>query len=454
MAHRPQASGPRRVERQGILADDLTGAGDTALQFFASGLAGEVWVWPELHDRLATARPPDRAAVLALNTETRHLLPGDAAVRVDRAARVLLRAGCTRFYQKVDSTLRGNLAAEILQVLRTLELELAVVAPAFPQSGRITVGGYQLVDGIPVNASVYGRDPITPVKHCHLPTLLAEQAEPASIGLVELRDVMLGPEAIVTAIVRAVAGRKSLLVVDAARAEDLGAIARAMSLVPYRLLPVGSAGLARAMQPHQLLDTGRAGNGAQALLGPAPPVLVAAGSLNPVTRTQVEAMSRTARVVELDVRALLLGDTGALEHTFGLARQLLLGRQDVVLTTAASEAAVRRDAALARDLALGSVQAGTQVAAALGQVTARLAAEADLSGLILAGGDTAVAVCRALGAGRATALRVVGELMPAIPLGRMEGPRGPLRVVTKSGGFGPPDALVALGRSLKLERDG
>jgi uncharacterized protein YgbK (DUF1537 family) len=441
MAQRPQAPsfGPTRV---GVLADDLTGAGDTALQFYLGGPSPDVWVVPELHDR--PWAPPSQAAALAVNVESRHLLPAQAAARVDRAARFLTRAGCNRFYQKVDSTLRGNMAAEMLQALHTLDLELAVVAPAFPQAGRITVGGYQLVDGVPVNVSPYGRDPLTPVKHCHLPTLLAEPLGWEVVAHLELGEVMTGPEAVLGAIVRAVAQRKRALVVDAARPEDLGAIARAMALTPYRLLPVGSAGLAKAMQPHHLLGQPHQ---PPALLGPRPPVLIAAGSLNPVTLTQVREAAHETQVVELDVRGVLLGEERALERAIERARQLLLGRQDVVLTTAsADEAKLARDRQLAKDLAMGSLQAGTQLTAALGRAVAKLVGEAHLSGLVLAGGDTALGVCRALGGG---AMRVTGELMPAIPVCRLELPAGPLQVVTKSGGFGPPETLRELARRLK-----
>ncbi|MDB5101829.1 MAG: hypothetical protein JWM80_6250 [Cyanobacteria bacterium RYN_339] len=441
MAFLPQAShlAPQRV---GVLADDLTGAGDTALQYFLGTGNPDVWIVPELHER--PWAPPPTTAALAVNVESRHLLPGQAAARVDRAARFLARSGCNRFYQKVDSTLRGNMAAELLQALHTLDLELAIVAPAFPQAGRITVGGYQLVDGVPVNVSSYGRDPVTPVKHCHLPTLLAEPLGWEAIAHLELREVMTGPEAVVSAIVKAVAQRKRALVIDAARAEDLAAIARGMALTPYRLLPVGSAGLAKAMQPHHLLDSPRQ---APTLLALRPPVLLVAGSLNPVTLAQVRDAAQGAHILELDVRGVLLGEEGALERTVERARQLLLGRQDVLLTTASTdEAKLARDRQLAKDLAMGGVQLGATLTTALGRVVARLVGAADVSGLVLAGGDTALGVCRALGGG---AMRVTGELMPAIPVCRLELPGGPLRVVTKSGGFGAPDTLRELARRLK-----
>src|SRR5690349_9121119 len=115
MAHFPGSFLDARPRRQGILADDLTGAGDTALQFFIEGATAAAWIVPELVDDA-----PAGAEVLALNMESRHLPAAAAAARVDAAARLLRRWGATGVYKKVDSTLRGNLGVEALQALRSL----------------------------------------------------------------------------------------------------------------------------------------------------------------------------------------------------------------------------------------------------------------------------------------------------------------------------------------------
>jgi uncharacterized protein YgbK (DUF1537 family) len=61
-------------------------------------------------------------------------------------------------------------------------------------------------------------------------------------------------------------------------------------------------------------------------------------------------------------------------------------------------------------------------------------------GLVLTGGDAAIAVSRALGA---QALRLYGEVASGMPWGRLAGGHGAgLPVVTKAGGFGDPDALM------------
>src|SRR5438874_2694502 len=97
-----------------IVADDLTGACDTGALFAARGPV-PVTVWPD---------PPLRAPVSVVDTESRTLNPVDAARRVSGVARNLAR---TRFFKKIDSTLRGPIGAEPdadLDVLIEAVLEL------------------------------------------------------------------------------------------------------------------------------------------------------------------------------------------------------------------------------------------------------------------------------------------------------------------------------------------
>src|SRR5690349_730593 len=96
-----------------ILADDLTGAADTAIAFARRGMPAEV-VWGE-------ARPEDHADVFALafDAATRELDTTSAARRQGDVVRRFLRPGM-RVFKKIDSTLRGHPAEEIAAMLDVL----------------------------------------------------------------------------------------------------------------------------------------------------------------------------------------------------------------------------------------------------------------------------------------------------------------------------------------------
>ncbi|MHB1159801.1 MAG: four-carbon acid sugar kinase family protein, partial [Chloroflexota bacterium] len=109
--------------RLGIVADDLTGAMDTGVQFAKEGLHTVVM--------LGEGALPE-AEMVVISTDSRDE-PADEAYR--RAKEAGLRLAGRAIYKKLDSTLRGNLGPEIEGLLDGLGLGRALVAPAFPSSG-------------------------------------------------------------------------------------------------------------------------------------------------------------------------------------------------------------------------------------------------------------------------------------------------------------------------------
>jgi uncharacterized protein YgbK (DUF1537 family) len=117
-----------------LLADDLTGALDSAAAFGAPSAPVPVrW------------QPPARCAgSLALDSGTREAGPEHARDQVRRLAVFLHGQEVEVAYKKIDSLLRGHEALEIDALLRELRPERCILAPAFPAQGRVTRGGRQL----------------------------------------------------------------------------------------------------------------------------------------------------------------------------------------------------------------------------------------------------------------------------------------------------------------------
>lgn len=154
-----------------IVADDLTGSGDTAVQFVRAGWPTQLSVG---RAGQALADPAaGRAEVIAVTTHSRPL-PGPQAAAVVRDDVAALRAaGVRRLYKKVDSTLRGAFKAEIDAARQAWRDDaIAVVCPAFPATGRTVRDGILYVDGRPVTETSAATDPVTPVTESHIPTLL------------------------------------------------------------------------------------------------------------------------------------------------------------------------------------------------------------------------------------------------------------------------------------------
>ena len=110
-----------------ILADDLTGATDSGAQFASRGIDTLV-SWGD-------SKSAGETPVVAWDLATRQLEPAAAAAKHEAAVRRLLAPG-RRLYKKIDSTLRGQPAAEIAALHATLR-ELSrpaqgIFAPANP----------------------------------------------------------------------------------------------------------------------------------------------------------------------------------------------------------------------------------------------------------------------------------------------------------------------------------
>ena len=112
-----------------VLADDLTGALDSAAAWAS---AGDV---PVFLDRPG----PSAQAVQVVATGSRDVPPESLPALLEPSLDWLVAGGCA--FKKIDSLLRGNTFAEIAWLLRSGRFAGAVFAPAFPAQGRFTASG-------------------------------------------------------------------------------------------------------------------------------------------------------------------------------------------------------------------------------------------------------------------------------------------------------------------------
>jgi D-threonate/D-erythronate kinase len=387
-----------------VIADDLTGAADTGVQFARAGYRTAVVFRGE-------PVPPEDLDAAVFDTDSRTLRPGLAARYVSEAGRSARAARLV--YKKFDSTLRGSVAAELSAALESTRRRSAVVAPAFPAAGRTTAGGTQLVHGVPVHETELKNDPRTPVREGHLPTLLGGWS--SSVGTLSAGDLE-DPEN-----VRRALEANEWTVADAEREADLEALVRAVP-GPERVLWAGSAGLALALGA---VHPGPRPAEARVALPKARSVLVVVGSLNGVSRGQLGRLVEEHGEVAIPVGP---GSAGTVREVVAAAREALSGGVCAVVHSSGRASSGARG----------------QVMRSLAGAAAALAEEGLFDGLVLTGGSTAVAVSRRLGA---SGIRLAGEVEAGVPAGTLIGPK-PYTVVTKAGGFGGPKTLVEAVQSL------
>lgn len=235
----------------GIIADDLTGANDTALQFHQRGANTKI-----LLDSDCTPKVKAGTEVWALSSESRNVPSEEALARLEKAVKTFQENFTfDYYYKKIDSTLRGHIALETLRMVELLEYDAAIVIPAFPQEGRITVGGYHLAKGVPIGRTEIAIDPHSPITESHVPTLLKSQLKETDtelVGTIDLRTVMMGAGPVLMRINELIKAGKKLIVADATSITDIEQIALAINKSEKKILPTGTAATAQVISKYWL----------------------------------------------------------------------------------------------------------------------------------------------------------------------------------------------------------
>ncbi len=198
-----------------ILADDLTGAADAAVAFTPT--------CSDVRVDISTLAPRP-GAIVAWSSDTRDTDPSQLEQRIQSVLHNLPESAI--LFKKVDSVFRGNTFAEIREVLRSRDYDLAVLAPAYPQVGR------RIENGV-----------------LHIDDITGSQSMNLARELPEIPLLPAGlPEHQIEARFRAVLNqRQRALLCDARTQEHLEAVARVARSLQVRTLWIGSGGLAHAL---------------------------------------------------------------------------------------------------------------------------------------------------------------------------------------------------------------
>lgn len=408
-----------------IIADDLTGANDTGVQFAIQGLHTEILL------EGTGLSGQSGAAVLVVDTNSRAIGAKEAYQKIQRIAKQAQQAGYENYYKKIDSTLRGNIGIELQAILDLGFHDFALVMPAFPKNGRTTVGGHHLLHGVPLSETEIAKDPKTPVLESVLPELLRQQTR-VPVGHIGIFELSQGEEAIVAAMQHHLAQGCRILSCDAWKEEHFQLIAGAALHVSQKVLWTGSAGLAECLP--QLFGW----NEKKTLSLPS---LVIAGSVSSVTRGQIQQlMSKGHELVEVEIADYLPWRENEAMPCLEKVLSLLVNGKNVILTSGYQPDAIERAKESGKKLGMSSMEVSESAAHILGWMGAAIIRQQEVAGVVLTGGDTAASVCHALGI---TGIRILEEVAPAIPLGTMVTREGKtVWVITKAGAFGNSDALV------------
>jgi uncharacterized protein YgbK (DUF1537 family) len=410
-----------------ILADDLTGANDTAIQFVNRGLSALVLS----HSGISNPEALDGYDVISINSNSREMDDGEAYRELRAIVKRMRSSGNGEtglFYKKIDSVLRGNPGAELSAVMDELGISLAVAAPSFPanqsilEHGRLSSGA-GVIDAIEVFAEKMN----IPVEG--VPLDIIRGGEHSGIEYILSRHVR---------------GTR-VFVADAVTDTDLAMVYRIASSLGKPLILAGSAGLAN----HIARDRGGKASAGQ---GPKTspfkrqgPVLVIAGTRQGETAAQITALSQSLSVPVINFRVDLWGKgktEEAIQAALDEATTQMEKKPDACIVAVESmfkSGIPQGEVARNKD---DSGAEGAAISAALGELTEKLLALYQFPVIISTGGDTSLGICKRLDI---TGIQPVAEICPGIPLGRIVGgPHEGRYLITKSGRFGNRDSFLEI----------
>ena len=412
-----------------VLADDFTGALDTGVKFADVGIPTQVIV-AKVFD-FSTVDP--EVTVLVIDLQTRHQLPAVAYEAVYQMAKQAMQAGVPYILKKTDSALRGNIGSELTALYDASKQPALSFIPALPAMFRTTVNGIHLIDGVPVNESVFGKDPFSPVNHASVVDIIKEQST------------------ILTQVIPKGASSEmsgcGVLVLDSETETDLLETAKKLHEQDALSIMAGCSGLGSVLPEVLGLSGGQVRHFRQL-----EKFVVVCGSVNPVTTTQIlYAESEGFEHIELTLgekmEATFWGTDQGQQRVAEIVEILNSHSRVMISSFDRDHSGVTLE--YGRKLGISANQIGECIAASIGRLLKEIVDTGFVATFLVTGGDTLLGFMRQI---FASELDIITEIAPGNVLSQLTYNGDNHQLISKSGGFGAENLLVEIAEKLKVKK--
>lgn len=423
-----------------VIADDLTGANDTGVQFYKHGYNVDVAIEDYKLSKTIQSNKENQARVLVIDTETRE---ENLMITKEKLNSVLGKFEFLEqdiIYKKIDSTLRGNIGAEIEIIMNIFAKDLCIISPTFSSNKRFTIGGYLIVNNQPLGLSSYNDKRLDPGKASFIPEIIAEQTQ-LPIGMIELKEVIKGKESIFKALRKLYYSGKKIIIVDSMTKKHLQDILYSATRIKAKIMLAGSAGLAECLAEKNTLAKQKLDLSFNEF-----PFLIVNGSRNRISNQQINYLveNKNAFIFNLNV-ADLLADKFAIKKYYDDILKDYSKSNFKYLIIRPDPCFINQEIIkdLIKEYELDFRQLGTIIRNKTAELVESLIKYYQIKNMIITGGDTLVGICQKLGVKE---LKIMGEVLPGIPLTESVElnyfKKSKLNFITKAGGFGEPDTLL------------
>lgn len=412
-----------------IIADDLTGANDTGAILAQNGFkVGTILKT----DHMEQFQDYD---VLCISTNSRGISRDEAYERIRGAAELFPKSDSILYSKRVDSTLRGNVGAEIDSILDYLgEDYRAVVVASFPGSGRVSVGNILLVNGVPLQLTEVAKDPTSPVHTSRITDIVKLQSK-YSVGYIGLEKVVESSGRLLEALLETAKDNR-IIVIDAQNDRDIEAIAACCAASGLKIAAIDPGAFTAALA-NQLFKRKKEAIQKKLLCG--------LGSASDLTRQQLQYLKKTSNPLVVRINAVRFFNEEQRRAEMERVKSEVLKAEEaygiLVVTTTETKEDVMDLSMVDGAQHLSRKECAQLITDTIAQVLYDLLQEMDerIGGVYASGGDVAAAFCEKLGI---SGFNVKGEVIPlAIYSNTIGGDHEGLPMITKGGLVGREDTL-------------
>lgn len=426
------------MKRVLMIADDLTGANANCSLMKKIGLRAASFLGTNI------SQIPKNIDVVAATTDSRAMTSKQSYKEVAKKVKLFKEEDIILYSKRIDSTLRGNLGAELQAYQDSLaEKRVAIAVPAYPNSGRIVINGTMYVNGNLLVNTDAGKDPKMPV----ISSKVIDNFKKSYKGRIKevfIEDIEKGLEHLIN-LIKSYSKDFDLIIFDTISNSHISLIAKAVSKSEIKYISVDpgpfSTELTSLLYKRLHIQT---------------KALAVIGSVTQITIDQLKELKKNYKHYEVKVDPIKLMNMGTIQDEISRALKLIKGNIEkvdlAILTTTPENLEDRLNLIeISKETGISVDDLSLIISRGLANIAKQILEDNEtFSGIFSSGGDITVALAEEL---LSTGIEIKQEVVPLAAYGRVIGGLRPgLKIVSKGGMVGDEKTMVKCVETiLKLE---
>ncbi|WP_278571040.1 four-carbon acid sugar kinase family protein [Fusobacterium ulcerans] len=413
-----------------IIADDLTGALDTGVQFSKKNMS--TIVTTDLNFNFEDICK--EADVLVIDTESRHIPADEAKERVKSVLSKFNKEEIKFFYKKTDSTLRGNLGSEIEGFMEGLNINEVSFIPAFPSGKRTVKDGVLYVNNVKLAETQFAMDILNPVTDSFIPDIINKQSN-INVKLKDINEEFSPQDD----------KEKHIYIFDSENIENMENIGKILHNKNKLNYTIGNAGFAEILTHYIKSDTKK-----EKIILEDDRILFVCGSVNITSLKQCKYAEKIGycsdslkfgNIISEDYKN---SDNYITDKEY--FKEKINNNKKFLLRTSDSEDVIKKAIEYTEKNSISMEDLTSNIANSTGQLVSDLIREHEIRNLIIFGGDTLMGILKNIGC---QYIIPVSEIFPGVVFTRAVGKDTAINVITKAGGFGEESIIERINEFLE-----